>query len=99
MWNRMSTRSLEYAVLKKFLDENRNEYTVREDEKELLITFSPASPSARGKLGSATYMRVLCEKKGEMVEVAKLTVVDDGEESEVSVESLDGWLDFVKNVY
>ncbi len=95
----MSTRSLEYAVLKKFLDENRNEYTVREDDKEILITFSPASPSARGKLGYSTYMRVLCEKRGETVEVVKLTVVEDGEESEVSVESLDGWLDFVKNVY
>jgi hypothetical protein len=90
---------MEYAVLKKFLDENRNEYTVREDEKEILITFAPASPSARGKLGSSTYMRVLCEKKGNTVEIVKLTVIEDGEESEVSVESLDGWLDFVKNVY
>lgn len=95
----MSTRSLEYAVLKKFLDDNRNEYAVREDEKEILITFSPASPSARGKLGPSTYMRVLCEKKGDIVKMVKLTVIEDGEESEVSVESLDGWLDFVKNVY
>jgi hypothetical protein len=95
----MSSRSLEYAVLKKFLDENRNEYTVREDEKEMLITFAPASPSAKGKLGSSTYMKVLCEKKGETVEVVRLTVIEEGEESEVSVESLDGWLDFVKNVY
>jgi hypothetical protein len=95
----MSTPSLEYAVLKKFLDENRNEYAVREDEKEMLITFSPVSPTARGKLGASTYMKVLCEKRGELVEVVKLTVVEDGEESEVSVESLDGWLDFVKNVY
>jgi hypothetical protein len=95
----MSSRSLEYAVLKKFLDENRNEYSVREDEKEMLITFAPASPSAKGKLGSSTYMKVLCEKKGETVEVVRLTVIEEGEESEVSVESLDGWLDFVKNVY
>jgi hypothetical protein len=96
---RLSTRFVDYAVLKKFLDENRNEYTVKEDEKEISITFSPLSPTAKGKLGSSTYMKVLGRKVEGRVEIVKLTVIEGEEASDVDVESLDGWLDFVKNVY
>jgi hypothetical protein len=99
MVSRLSTRSVEYGVLKKFLDESKNEYSVQEDEKEISITFSPLSPTAKGKLGPATYMRVLGKKVEGTVEIVKLTVMEGEEASEVSVESLDGWLDFVKNVY
>ncbi len=95
----MSARTLPYGVLRKFLDENRNEYSVKEDDRSMVITFSPAAPAARGRLGESTFMRVFCEKEGGEVVVRKLTVIEGEEESEVSVESLDGWLDFVKNVY
>ena len=95
----LSTRSIEYSVLKKFLTENRHEYQVEEDDKEMTITFSPAAPTAKGKLGSSTYMKVLGRKAGEMVEIVRLTVIEEDGAADVSVESLDGWLDFVKNVY
>ncbi len=96
---RLSTRTVDYDVLKKFLNENRNEYSVEEDKEEITITFAPLAPTARGKLGSSTYMKVVGRKVGGTVEIVKHIVIQDGEESEVSVESLDGWLDFVKNVY
>ncbi|MGA1974553.1 MAG: hypothetical protein ABSG92_02865 [Conexivisphaerales archaeon] len=95
----MSTCSIDYAVLRKFLDGNKNEYSVKEDDREIVITFSPASGAARGKLGSSTYIRVLGEKKGSSVEIVRLTVIEDDEANDVSVESLDGWLNFVKNVF
>ena len=95
----MSTREVDYSVLRKFLDDNKNEYAVEEDDQKIVITFSPVSPSAKGRLGSSTYMRVLGEKKNGKVEIVRLTVIEGDESSDVSVESLDGWLDFVKNVY
>ena len=43
--------------------------------------------------------KVLGRKAGEMVEIVRLTVIEEDGAADVSVESLDGWLDFVKNVY
>ncbi len=44
-------------------------------------------------------MKVVGRKEGGMVEIVRHIVIQDGEASDVSVEALDGWLDFVKNVY
>jgi hypothetical protein len=99
MVNRLSARTIDYSVLKKFLADKKNEYAVEEDENEIAITFSPLSPTAKGRLGSSTYMKVLGRKREGVVEIVKLTVIEGEEASDVSVESLDGWLDFVKNVY
>jgi hypothetical protein len=90
---------MNYGVLKKFLEENRSEYEVEEDQAKIVITFMPAAASAKGKLGESTYMRLYGEKRGDEVAIVKLTVIEEDQESEVSVESLDGWLDYVKNVY
>jgi hypothetical protein len=88
---------VEYGVLKKFLEGKRGEYSLEEDENEISITFLPLAPLAKGKLGFATYMKVFGRKVEGRVEMVRVTIIEGEEESEVSVESLDGWLDFVKN--
>jgi len=93
-----SVHSISYADLKRFLDDNRNEYMVEEREGSIDITFLPAASAARQKLGESTYMKVHGVKKGDVVILDRLVVIEDDISSEVSLDSLDGWLDFVKDV-
>jgi len=95
----LSAHTVEYAVLKRYLDDNRGQYEVEEGEDDIVITFTPTSPNAKGWLGSSTFVKIVGRKVGGQVEIVKQTVIEGDESREVDVDSLDGWLDFVKNAY
>ncbi|MFZ8854578.1 MAG: hypothetical protein ACO2OQ_00235 [Thermofilaceae archaeon] len=69
-------------------------YSVEEREGRLVISFS--SIDLEGVLGGYAEITIEGKEEGDRIHLQRVTVVRNGRREEVSVEALEGWLEYIE---
>ena len=93
----MESHKLDYELLKKYISDRQDEYVIEEDDVNIVITFVPMIDSMKQRLGESS-VRLCGLKKGKIVELTKLVMVEENNLSEISIDTLAGWTDYINNI-